>query len=99
MVNYHNTYALPLEVLFRGVFHCDMNGVGGLVRAGNFEYRPISTSMMLLCKHIVGSNEDSELFDKLEVFMFKYGEFMEKSMSELGEEKVKELIIDIRNII
>lgn len=99
MINYHGNYASILESSFGSVFQCGMNGVGGLVRAGNFEFRPVMTSVMLLCKLIVGASEDSKIFINLESFMLKYSKLMDKSMSDLGEDKVKELINDIETIL
>lgn len=54
---------------------------------------------MLLCRFIVGNDEESEMFKKLETFMLKYSKLIDKSMSDLGEDKVKELINDIKTTL
>ncbi|WP_279153793.1 hypothetical protein [Thomasclavelia cocleata] len=99
MINYHENYAADIRDFFESKFHCKDNGLGGLVRAGNFEFNPVMTSIMLLCRFIVGNDEESEMFKKLETFMLKYSKLIDKSMSDLGEDKVKELINDIKTTL
>ncbi|MFQ6792900.1 MAG: hypothetical protein ACLRT4_08970 [Thomasclavelia sp.] len=99
ILNYHGNYAVPLENIFRKEFQCDRMGVGGLVNADEFEKTPLTISTMLLCRLIVCSNPESEKIQKLKMFIIKYSNSMNKSMRELGEDVVKEIIEDIKNIL
>ena len=82
-------YAFQIEVTVKAMFNCDRYGVGGIADA-NF---------IALVLGNFYNKIDISYKEKIDDFFGKYYSEMGKSISEIGEEKIKEIIKDFNSIV
>lgn len=92
-----NDYAFQIEVTLRAIFKCNRYGIGGIVDADFIEKQPFIAIAFALGNYY--NKIDISFKDKIDDFFKKYHSETGKSINEIGEEKIKEIISDFNNII
>lgn len=90
-------YAFQIEVTVKAMFNCDRYGVGGIADANFIEKDPYIAIALVLGNFY--NKIDISYKQKIDDFFGKYYSEMGKSISEIGEEKIKEIIKDFNSIV
>lgn len=90
-------YAYQIEVTVNAVFNCDKYDIGGIADANFIEKDPFIAIALVLGNFY--NKVDISYRDKIDGFLGKYYLQMGKSISEIGEEKFKEIITDFNEIV
>ncbi len=90
-------YAFQIEVTVKAVFKCDKYGIGGIADANFIEKQPFIAMALVLGNFY--NKVDISFKYKIDDFFGKYYLEMGKSISEIGEEKIKEIIKDFNSIV
>lgn len=90
-------YAFQIEVTVKSVFNCDKYELGGIVDANFIEKDPFIAITFVLGNFY--NKVDRSFKEKIDEFLNVYYLEMGKSISEIGEEKIKKLVNDFNNIV
>jgi len=90
-------YAFQIEVTIKSIFNCSKYDIGGIADANFIEKQPFTAIALVLGNFY--NRIDTSYKEKIDDFLGKYYLEMGKSMLEIGEEKVKEIVEDFNNIV
>lgn len=90
-------YAFQIEVTIKAIFNCDKYDIGGIADANFIERQPFIAIALVLGNFY--NKIDISYKEKIDDFFGKYYSEMGKSISEIGEEKIKEIIKDFNSIV
>ncbi|HHV38553.1 MAG TPA: hypothetical protein GXX70_03545 [Tepidimicrobium sp.] len=90
-------YAFQIEVTVKAMFNCKRYDIGGIADAGFIEREPFIAIALVLGNFY--NKVDSSYKEKIDDFLGKYYLEMGKSISETGEEKIKDIIKDFNGIV
>ena len=90
-------YAFQIEVTVRAIFNCNRYGIGGIADADFIERQPFIAIVMVLGNFY--NKIDISYKDKLDNFFQKYYSEIGKSISEIGEKEIKNIIKDFNYIV
>lgn len=96
MFNPHN-YAFQIEVTVKSVFNCGKYGLVCISNANFIEKQPFVSMAFVLGNFY--NKVDSSYKVEIDEFFQKYCLEMDKSISEIGEEKIKKIIEDFNSIV
>lgn len=92
-----NGYAFQIEVTVKSIFKCKKYELGGIADANFIEKSPFIAIAIVLGNFY--NKVDGSFKEKIDEFLNKYYLEMGKSISEIGEEKIKNIIKDFNNIV
>lgn len=92
----HN-YAFQIEVTVRAMFKSCRGGIGGIADADFIENNPFIAIILVLGNFYNKIDNNSK--NKMNKFIQTYYCEMGKSIKEIGEEKIKEIIKEFNNIV
>ena len=92
-----NDYAFQIEVTVKAMFNCDRYGIGGIADANFIERQPFVAIALVLGNFY--NKVDISYKEKIDDFLGKYYLEMGKSISEIGEEKIEDIIKDFNSIV
>ncbi len=92
-----NSYAFQIETTIRAIFHCDRYGLGGIADSDFIEKEPFIAIAMVLGNFY--NKIPIQTKNRLDEFFSDYYCEMSKSIEEIGEEKIKNIIKEFNNII
>lgn len=90
-------YAYQIEVTVRAMFNCDKYGIGGIADANFIVKQPFIAIALVLGNFY--NKVDICYKEKIDDFLGKYYLEMGKSISEIGEEKIKDILRDFNEIV
>ncbi|HAE92594.1 MAG TPA: hypothetical protein DCG60_08145 [Tissierella sp.] len=90
-------YAFQIEVTVSAIFNCKKYELGGIADANFIEKDPFIAIAIVLGNFY--NKVDGNFKERIDEFLNKYYLEMGKSISEIGEEKIKNIIKDFNNII
>ncbi|SDX80108.1 hypothetical protein SAMN05660923_02960 [Tepidimicrobium xylanilyticum] len=90
-------YAYQIEVTVKAIFKCDKYGLGGIADANFIKRDPFIAIAFILGNFY--NKADASFKMKIDDYIGKYYIEMGKSMEEIGEEKVKNLVKDFHEIV
>lgn len=90
-------YAYQIEVTLKAIFKCEKYELGGIADANFIEKDPFIAIAFALGNYY--NKVDIRFKDEIDGFLGKYYLDMGKSISEMGEERVKDLVKDFNTII
>lgn len=83
-------YAFQIRVTLKSVFNCDDFGLGLIADTKFIEKNPFIPMTMILGNFYNKMDDNSKM--KIDDFIERYNWLMGKSIEEIGEEKIKEII-------
>lgn len=92
-----NDYAFQIEVTVKAMFNCDRYGIGGIADANFIERQPFVAIALVLGNFY--NKVGTSYKEKIDDFFGKYYLEMGKSIPEIGEEKIKDIIKDFNSIV
>lgn len=92
-----NNYAFQIETTIRAIFHCDRYGLGGIADADFIEKEPFIAIAMVLGNFY--NKIPVQTKNRLDKFFLDYYCEMGKSIEEIEEETIKNIIKEFNNII
>ena len=96
MFNPHD-YAFQIEVTTKAVFNCDKYELVCISNANFIEKQPFVAMAFVLGNFY--NKVDSSFKAEIDEFFQKYCLEIDKSISEIGEKKIKNIIQDFNNIV
>ncbi|MBU5255694.1 hypothetical protein [Tissierella praeacuta] len=90
-------YAFQIEVTVRAIFNCKKYELGGIADANFIEKNPFIAIAIVLGNFY--NKVDGSFKERIDEFLNKYYLEMGKSILEIGEEKIKNIMKDFNNII
>ncbi|MCF6461921.1 hypothetical protein [Clostridium sp. Cult1] len=90
-------YAYQIEVTVKAMFNCDKYDIGGIVDVNFIERQPFIAIALVMGNFY--NKVDISYKEKINDFLGKYYSEMGKSISEIGEEKFKEIMKDFTSIV
>jgi len=90
-------YAYQIEVTLKALFKRDKYEIGGIVDANFIEKNPFIAMAFALGNFY--NKSDTSFKYKIDEFFEVYYSEMGKSMEEIGEEKIKNIVKDFKDII
>ncbi len=90
-------YAFQIEVTIKAIFNCDKYDIGGIADANFIERQPFIAIALVLGNFY--NKIDISYKEKIDDFFGKYYSEMGKSISEIGEDKIKEILKDFNSIV
>lgn len=90
-------YAFQIETTTRAIFDCDKFGLGVIADANFIEKSPFIPITMILGNFYNKIDDNSKT--KIDDFIETYYWLMDKSIEEIGEEKIKIIIKEFNNIV
>ncbi|NLV75402.1 MAG: hypothetical protein GX023_00150 [Tissierellia bacterium] len=90
-------YAFQIEVTIKAIFNCDKYDIGGIADANFIERQPFIAIALVLGNFY--NKIDISYKEKIDDFFGKYYSEMGKSISEIGEDKIKEIVKDFNSIV
>lgn len=90
-------YAFQIEVTVRAIFNCKEYQLGGIADANFIEKNPFIAIAIVLGNFY--NKVDGSFKERIDEFLNKYYLEMGKSILEIGEEKIKNIMKDFNNII
>ena len=92
----HN-YAFQIEVTVHSVFKNEKHGIGGIADANFIESNPFVAIALVLGNFY--NKVHISFKERIDSFFAKYYTEMGKSISEMGEETIKEIVKDFIDIV
>jgi len=96
MFNPHD-YAFKIEVTVKAIFKCEKYELGGIADANFIEKDPFIAIAFVLGNFY--NKVDRSFKEKIDEFLNVYYLEIGKSISEIGEEKIKNIVEDFNNIV
>ncbi|MBZ2174830.1 hypothetical protein K8M07_06160 [Schnuerera sp. xch1] len=90
-------YAFQIEVTVKSVFNCNKYELGGITDANFIEKDPFIAIAFVLGNFY--NKVNTSFKEKIDEFLNVYYLEMGKSISEIGEEKIKKLVADFNEIV
>lgn len=90
-------YAFQIEVTVKSVFNCNKYELGGIADANFIEKDPFIAIAFVLGNFY--NKVNTSFKEKIDEFLNVYYLEMGKSISEIGEEKIKKLVADFNEIV
>lgn len=90
-------YAFQIEVTVKAIFNCKKFELGGIADANFIEKDPFIAIALVLGNFY--NKVDRSFKEKIDEFLNVYYLEMGKSISEIGEEKIKNIVRDFNNIV
>ncbi|WP_313757490.1 hypothetical protein [Tissierella sp.] len=90
-------YAFQIEVTVRAIFNCKKYELGGIADANFIEKNPFIAIAIVLGNFY--NKVDGSFKERIDEFLNKYYLEMGKSILEIGEEKIKNIMKDFNSII
>lgn len=90
-------YAFQIEVTVKAIFNCSKYELGGIADANFIEKDPFIAIAIVLGNFY--NKIDGSFKEKIDEFFNKYYLEMGKGISEIGEEKIKNIVKDFNNIV
>lgn len=92
----HN-YAFQIETTIKAIFNCGKFGLGVIADSDFIEKQPFIPMTMVLGNFYNKLDGQSKV--KIDDFIERYHWLMDKSIEEIGEEKIKEIIGEFNTIV
>lgn len=83
-------YAFQIRITLKSIFNCDDFGLGLIADTEFIENSPFIPMIMVLGNFYNKMDENSKM--QIDDFIERYNWLMGKSIEEIGEEKIKEII-------
>ncbi|HHV37893.1 MAG TPA: hypothetical protein GXX70_00170 [Tepidimicrobium sp.] len=96
MSKFHD-YAYQIEVTVKAMFNCNRYDIGGIADASFIEREPFIAIALVLGNFY--NKVDASFKEKIDDFLGKYYLQMGKGMSEIGGERVKDMVKDFNEIV
>jgi len=90
-------YAYQIEATVKAIFKCEKYELGGIADANFIEKDPFIAIAFVLGNFY--NKVDRSFKEKIDEFLNVYYLDMGKSISEIGEERIKSIVKDFNNII
>lgn len=90
-------YAFQIETTIRAIFKCERYGIGVIAELDFIEKNPFIAIVAVLGNFY--NKIDIKTKEKVDEFIEDYHLDMGKSISELGEDKIKKIIQEFNNIV
>ncbi|HZK32995.1 MAG TPA: hypothetical protein VFC60_00715 [Tissierellaceae bacterium] len=90
-------YAFQIETTFKSIFDCDKFGLGVIANTDFIDKNPFIPISMVLGNFYNKIDNKSKI--KIDDFIETHYWLMEKSIEEIGEEKIKKIVKEFNDIV
>lgn len=90
-------YAFQIEVTLNSIFDCERDEMGGIADTNFIEKQPFIPIVLIMGNFYNKSGPSFK--NKIDGFFEKYNLEMGKSITQIGEEKIKYILEDFKKIV